>query len=163
ACTLVLSTIPAERICVTSRAVLGFHAPRWVDRQGRVYAATEETRLVAATYPAPVRAWIERQGGLSSRLIYLRGRELAAMYRRGRFRGAMQATRAGGTRAGAVAARRGALCRARARGRRARISHERGGARRRGGSAGGDHAWGDRAQSAHERACAQPPLPPGSG
>jgi hypothetical protein len=82
ACTLVLSTIPADRICVTSRAVLGFHAPRWVDRQGRVYAATKETRLVTDTYPAPVRAWIKRQGGLSSRLIYLRGRELAAMYPR---------------------------------------------------------------------------------
>jgi hypothetical protein len=82
ACTLVLSAIPADRICVTSRAVLGFHAPRWVDRQGRVYAATKETRLVTDTYPAPVRAWIKRQGGLSSRLIYLRGRELAAMYPR---------------------------------------------------------------------------------
>jgi hypothetical protein len=82
ACTLVLSTIPADRICVTSRAVLGFHAPRWVDRQGRVYAATKETRLVTDTFPAPVRAWIKRQGGLGSRLIYLRGRELAAMYPR---------------------------------------------------------------------------------
>ena len=29
ACTLVLSTIPRNRICVTRRAVLGFHAPRW--------------------------------------------------------------------------------------------------------------------------------------
>ncbi len=31
ACTLVLSTIPRNRICVTRRAVLGFHAPRWFD------------------------------------------------------------------------------------------------------------------------------------
>jgi hypothetical protein len=82
ACTLVLSTIPADRICVTSRAVLGFHAPRWVDRQGRVYAATEETQVITDTYPPAVRAWIKRQGGLTSRLIYLRGSELAAMYRR---------------------------------------------------------------------------------
>jgi hypothetical protein len=28
ACTLVLSTIPKNRICVTRRAVLGFHAPK---------------------------------------------------------------------------------------------------------------------------------------
>ena len=28
ACTLVLSTVPSNRICVTKRAVLGFHAPR---------------------------------------------------------------------------------------------------------------------------------------
>jgi len=82
ACTLLLSTIPNSRICVTRRAVLGFHAARAVDRQGRVYAAPEATKVVAATYPAPVRAWISRHGGLSSRLILLRGRELAAIYPR---------------------------------------------------------------------------------
>ena len=49
ACTLLLSTIPNNRICVTRRAVLGFHAARAVDRQGRIYAAPEATRLVAAT------------------------------------------------------------------------------------------------------------------
>ena len=82
ACTLLLSTIPNSRICVTRRAVLGFHAARAVDRQGRVYAAPEATEVVAATYPAPVRAWISRHGGLTSRLILLRGRELAAIYPR---------------------------------------------------------------------------------
>lgn len=83
ACTLVLSTIPRERICVTSRAVLGFHAPRWMDQRGRQYAASESTtRLVAATYPAEVRTWIERRGGLKSKPIFLRGRELAALYPR---------------------------------------------------------------------------------
>jgi hypothetical protein len=82
ACTLLLSTIPNDRICVTRRAVLGFHAARAVDRRGRVYAAPEATRVVAATYPARVRAWIARHGGLTSRLILLRGRELAAMYPR---------------------------------------------------------------------------------
>jgi hypothetical protein len=82
ACTLLLSTIPNSRICVTRRAVLGFHAARAFDRRGRVYAAPEATRVVAATYPAPVRAWIARHGGLTRRLILLRGRELAAIYPR---------------------------------------------------------------------------------
>jgi len=82
ACTLVLSTIPSNRVCVTSRAVLGFHSPRWIDRHGHQYPATAETRLVAATYPARVRAWIEQHGGLKSRPIFLRGRELAAMFSR---------------------------------------------------------------------------------
>jgi hypothetical protein len=82
ACTLLLSTIPNNRICVTRRAVLGFHAARAVDRRGRIYAAPEATKVVASTYPAPVRAWIARHGGLTSRLILLRGRELAAMYPR---------------------------------------------------------------------------------
>ena len=31
ACTLVLSTVPKSRICVTRRAVFGFHAAQWVD------------------------------------------------------------------------------------------------------------------------------------
>ena len=35
ACTLVLSMVPNERICVTRRAVLGFHAARSIDRRGR--------------------------------------------------------------------------------------------------------------------------------
>src|SRR6266699_1272823 len=39
ACTLVLSTVPNNRICVTPRAILGFHAARWVARYGREYAA----------------------------------------------------------------------------------------------------------------------------
>jgi hypothetical protein len=82
ACTLVLSTIPRSRICVTPRAVLGFHAARWVDRSGRVYSAAAETRVVTASYPAGVRAWIKRNGGLTGRPIYLRGRELAALYPR---------------------------------------------------------------------------------
>ena len=79
ACTLVLSVVPSERICVTKRAVLGFHAARWVDEKGRTYAATEETRQVAATYPTPVQIWIEQHGGLSAKPIFLRGRELAAL------------------------------------------------------------------------------------
>ena len=83
ACTLVLSTIPRERICVTSRAVLGFHAPRWVDRKGKQYAASSTTtQAVADTYPTDVQVWISRHGGLKPRPILLRGRELAAMYPR---------------------------------------------------------------------------------
>ena len=80
ACTLVLSVVPDDRICVTRRAVLGFHAARSIDQGGRSYAEPEASDLVLATYPAPVRGWIRRRGGLSSRLLLLRGRELAAIY-----------------------------------------------------------------------------------
>ncbi len=80
ACTLVLSMVPDDRICVTRRAVLGFHGARSVDQRGRSYAEPEASDLVLATYPAPVRGWIRRRGGLSSRLLLLRGRELAAIY-----------------------------------------------------------------------------------
>jgi hypothetical protein len=80
ACTLVLSMVPRSRICVTRRAVLGFHGARSVDRLGRFRAEPEASQLVLATYPAPVREWIQRRGGLSSRLLMLRGRELTAMF-----------------------------------------------------------------------------------
>lgn len=80
ACTLVLTVVPHSRICVTRRAVLGFHAALEVDRSGRVYPASDETRRITATYPASVQAWIERHGGLSQRMLLLRGRELKALY-----------------------------------------------------------------------------------
>jgi hypothetical protein len=80
ACTLVLSMVPSDRICVTRRAALGFHAARSIDRRGRSYAEPEASDLVLQAYPEPVRNWISRRGGLTSRLLILRGRELAAIY-----------------------------------------------------------------------------------
>jgi hypothetical protein len=76
----VLSMVPNDRICVTRRAVLGFHAARSIDRRGRQYAEPKASELVLQTYPAPVRGWIRRRGGLTSRLLLLRGGELAAIY-----------------------------------------------------------------------------------
>ena len=82
ACTLVLSAVPRKRICVTSRAVLGFHAPYLVDTKGRKTRSREITKTVTAAYPANVRAWIKRHGGLTQKTILLKGRELAALYPR---------------------------------------------------------------------------------
>ena len=82
ACTLVLSVVPNDRICVTRRAVLGFHAARSMDRRGRLYAEPEASEQVLEAYPAAVRGWIRSRGGLTSRLLLLRGRELAAIYPR---------------------------------------------------------------------------------
>jgi hypothetical protein len=81
ACTLLLAMIPKDRICVTSRAVLGFHAASLYDSTSKSLVPTRSgTRLVMAMYPPAIRHWIERHGGLTPRLIYLRGRELTAMY-----------------------------------------------------------------------------------
>jgi hypothetical protein len=82
ACTLVLSTIPRRRICVTSKAVLGFHAPYLVDKKGRAFRSRDITRAMTASYPSNVQAWIKRNGGLSRNVIYLRGRELTRLYPR---------------------------------------------------------------------------------
>ena len=82
ACTLVLTIIPRNRICVTRRAVFGFHAARAVDEFGREYPAPDVTRAVAAAYPAPIRKWIRLHGGLTRAPIFLSGPELAGMVRR---------------------------------------------------------------------------------
>lgn len=71
ACTLLLSTIPPDRICVTRRAVLGFHAPKLVDQYGQEYLAPEATLMMAAAYPTPIHNWISRHGGLTQRPIFL--------------------------------------------------------------------------------------------
>jgi hypothetical protein len=80
ACTLVLSMVPSDRICVTRRAILGFHGARSIDPRGRLYAEPEASELVLEAYPSAVRGWIRHRGGLTSRLLLLRGRELAAIY-----------------------------------------------------------------------------------
>jgi hypothetical protein len=81
ACTLVLSAVPKHRICVTRRAILGFHAARLIDRHGRFHAQREATEIMYETYPTAVRGWIRRHGGLTSHLLLLRGRHLASFYR----------------------------------------------------------------------------------
>ena len=79
ACTLV-TIIPKERICVTQRAVLGFHAG-WIDDQtGRQPTSKEGTSLLFELYPATIRRWITDHGGLGTRMILLQGRELMTFY-----------------------------------------------------------------------------------
>ncbi|HVV39601.1 MAG TPA: hypothetical protein VHC94_00880 [Nitrobacter sp.] len=82
ACTLVLAAIPHDHICVTHRAVLGFHGARSVDRRGRFHAEPEASAAVLDAYPEPVRAWIRKRGGLTSRLLLLRGHALTRIYPR---------------------------------------------------------------------------------
>jgi hypothetical protein len=80
ACTLVLGTVPRDRICVTRRANFGFHAAWNYASAGRPVTSPEGTRLLWEIYPEHVRAWIKSHGGLTPRMIYLRGRALSAMY-----------------------------------------------------------------------------------
>ena len=82
ACTMVLGVIPRDRICVTSRARLGFHAAWRPDRAGRQISAEDGTSYLMNVYPQQVRDWINRRGGLSQRVVYLEGEELASMYPR---------------------------------------------------------------------------------
>jgi hypothetical protein len=81
ACTIVLGAIPHDKICVTSHATLGFHAAWDFGANGRAITNPEATQMLYSMYPSPVRHWIAQRGGLTPRMIFLRGRELQAMYR----------------------------------------------------------------------------------
>ena len=82
ACTLLTGIVPRDRVCITSRAVLGFHAASYYDDTSRSLVPTRQgSRLVMRLYPPEIRSWINRHGGLTPQLIILRGRELSALYR----------------------------------------------------------------------------------
>ena len=79
ACTMVLGLVPSDRICATHNAVLGFHAAWMFDDSGKRVVSASGTQDLMQTYPASVRAWIARRGGLTPKMMYLRGRDLAAI------------------------------------------------------------------------------------
>ena len=81
ACTIVLGAVPHDRICVTSHANLGFHAAWDFGSNGRAVTNTEATHMLYSMYPPAVRKWIAARGGLTPRMIFLRGKQLQALYR----------------------------------------------------------------------------------
>jgi hypothetical protein len=82
ACTLLLGSVPRERICFTEQASLGFHAAWQFDDSGRPVASPSWTRILWRNYPRPIRTWIIRHGGLTPHMIILRGEALTALYPR---------------------------------------------------------------------------------
>jgi hypothetical protein len=80
ACTMVLGIVPRERICVTSRAKLGFHAAWNPAGNGRVVMSHAGTKALWDIYPGHIRSWLTKRGGLKPKMVYLSGSELAAMY-----------------------------------------------------------------------------------
>ena len=79
ACTLAIGLLPRGQVCATPKAVLGFHAAWRPTPNGGQVTSPLATQAMYELYPANVRKWIARHGGLSGRLILLKGRELAAM------------------------------------------------------------------------------------
>jgi len=81
ACTIVLGAIPHDRICVTSHATLGFHAAWDFGANGRAITNPEATQMLYSMYPSPVKRWIAARGGLTPHMIFLRGKELQALFK----------------------------------------------------------------------------------
>ena len=80
ACTIVLGAVPRDKICVTSHASLGFHAAWGLDDNGQAITNPEATHMLYSMYPPQVKRWINQRGGLTSRMLFLRGKELMSMY-----------------------------------------------------------------------------------
>jgi hypothetical protein len=81
ACTIVLGAVAHNKICVTSHANLGFHAAWDFGANGRAITNPEATQMLYSMYPSQIRRWIASRGGLTPRMIFLRGKQLEAMYR----------------------------------------------------------------------------------
>jgi len=81
ACTIVLHAVPHDKICVTERAALGFHAAWDPGARGHVVTNHEATQMLYSWYPAQIQRWIDKRGGLTTHMLFLRGKQLAAMYR----------------------------------------------------------------------------------
>ena len=82
ACTLVLGIVPLNRVCVTPKASLGFHAA-YFDRAytfGMKVTSYAGTSDLMSYYPPSVKDWIKRKGGLTPEMKRVRnGPELWAM------------------------------------------------------------------------------------
>ena len=81
ACTIVLGAVAHDKICVTSHASLGFHAAWDFGANGRAITNPEATQMLYSMYPSPVRRWIAQRGGLTPRMLFLRGKQLQALYK----------------------------------------------------------------------------------
>lgn len=81
ACTLVVGILPPDRVCVTKKALLGFHAAWTPTSNGGKATVPSQTRRMLRIYPAPLRDWIARNGGLKPTMIFLQGSQLNAVVR----------------------------------------------------------------------------------
>src|SRR3984885_2209242 len=81
ACTIVLGAVPHDKICVTSHANLGFHAAWDFGANGRAVTNPEATQMLYSMYASEVRRGMSRHRGLTPPMIFLRGRQLIAMYK----------------------------------------------------------------------------------
>jgi hypothetical protein len=82
ACTLVLGIVPLNKVCVTPKASLGFHSAYYDTAYtfGTKVTSYAGTADLMSYYPASVKEWIARKGGLTPEMKRLKnGPELWAV------------------------------------------------------------------------------------
>ena len=77
---MILAALPRDKICVTPQATLGFHAAYDFGVNGRTITDSEATMMLYSMYPTRVQRWIAARGGLTPHMLFLRGKQLQAMY-----------------------------------------------------------------------------------
>ena len=77
ACTLVVGMLPRDKVCATPKAILGFHSAWRPTGSGGKVNSLAASQAMMDVYPADLRRWIARRGGLTAKMIFLQGRELA--------------------------------------------------------------------------------------
>jgi hypothetical protein len=78
ACTLAAGLVPREQICVTPKAVLGFHAA-WTPAPWGKAVSGPATHHMYSIYWPELQGWINAHGGLTPHMIFLKGSELTAI------------------------------------------------------------------------------------
>ena len=58
-----------------------FHAAWDFGANGRAITNPEATQMLYSMYPSAVRRWIAARGGLTPHMIFLRGKQLQALYK----------------------------------------------------------------------------------
>ena len=81
ACTLVVGLVSRENVCATPKAVFGFHSAWRPTAGGKRIKSASASQAMLDVYPTSLREWISHRGGLSSKMIFLYGRELARIVR----------------------------------------------------------------------------------
>ena len=72
ACTVLLGHIPRSRICVTPEASFGFHLAKLPHATATLWSA----------YPADIKAWINRHGGLTSDFVWMGAPDVYRFFRK---------------------------------------------------------------------------------
>lgn len=87
ACTLITGFVPRKRICVTPEGFLAFHQSflgytnEVTGRLESLGPSTSGTKKLWRNYPRYVRTWLKKKGGLTDKLLVLKGKELEQMFR----------------------------------------------------------------------------------
>jgi hypothetical protein len=65
ACTVLLGYVPRKNICVTDKGVLGFH----------LATIPYATQQLLEVYPDDIKAWIDKNGGLTYKVMWMQAPE----------------------------------------------------------------------------------------